>query len=176
MEMNIHTHKRTLTPPMKLPIPTLERQLSLARVIVAGEISKSLISMPKGGFSDDKLQATINDNGLSATLDEIRLLVQSLHEIFAVDMAGVLTSAMAAVPFEGLSVERELELLQELFSRQIVSKIVNKSDFVAQIPAVVTTRKSYVTIAMTPEELAFMAVTAVNAYAARFQTAVESAF
>lgn len=173
--MNRHTHKRTLTTPMKLPVPTLERQLVLARVIVAGESSKEFTRNATPNFGDEILQRGLNEIGLNATLDEFRLVVKSLFEIFSVDMVGGLTSVVAAQPFEGITVERELEILKEIISRKLINKIVGKSD-ASEIFTAVKSRQAFVAIDMKPEELAFMAITAMNEHAARFQAAIEAKF
>jgi hypothetical protein len=160
---------------MKLPVPTLKRQLILARVILAGEAGNEFTRIGTPNFSDNHLQKGFDEIGLNATLDEFRLVVKSLFEIFSVDMVGSLTSVVAAQPFKGLTVERELELLKEIISRKLVTKLIGKSD-VSKIFTEVKEKKSYAAIGMKPEELAFMSITAMNEHAARFQAAIEARF
>jgi len=164
-----------LNSPMKLPAPTLSRLLVLGRVICASEAGKEFARVPNGKFSQERLQQALNEIGLNATLAEFTLLVQSIYEVFALDVTGNLTAERASTPFKGLAVEREVELLREIVSRKVVQKIEDKKD-PAVIREKVQTNKTYVAVGVTAEELAYVAITAMNDKATRFQSAVESLF
>jgi hypothetical protein len=160
---------------MKIPTPSPYRSLILYRVICASEAAKEFVRMPQGGFPQAKLQEGLTETGLNATLAEFTLLVQSLYEIFSLDMTSSLTSVRASTPFNGLTVEREVELLKEVASRKLIQKIAGKKDF-PKIFAEVKENKSYVAVGITRDELAYVLITAMNEYAARFEAEVKEKY